>query len=110
SLPLIEAPRLRQAIGGVYVAALASSGILAWLVMNNNVRPETPALIIVTYTSLMLLLSAITAYSIKWQLTRWPRVETALKITLAAATFGVFLSAQTRTGLLGLPAFALIAI
>ena len=110
SLPYIEVSRLRHAMWGVYIAAISSTAILFWLVVNSKFRPETPALIIVTYTSLMLLLSVILLYSMKWQLTPWPRIENALKALVAAATFTVFLSAQTRTGLLGMPVFVLLAL
>src|SRR5690606_17183530 len=53
---------------------------------------------------------AISAYSLKVQFTPWPRYENILKIVIAGGILVIFLAAQTRTGLLGLPAFVTIGV
>ncbi|WP_083851235.1 O-antigen ligase family protein [Pusillimonas noertemannii] len=110
TLPYISEKYLRSIMWGIYAASLTSTAIVFWLVLNSTHRPSTPAIIIVSYTSLLLLLSVLTIYSLKWQLTRWKRAENILKILLAGAAFGVFLAAQTRTGLLGMPIFILLGL
>jgi len=108
ALSHIEPRRLQHAIWGVYIGGVISAAVLFWLVATSDRRPSTPALIIVTYTSLMMLLSVITIFSLKWKLTPWFKLESALKILVAISIFTVFLTAQTRTGLLGLPVFVLL--
>lgn len=108
--PHIEPSRLRQIAWGVLVACITSTVILLWLIANGNPRPLTPGVILTTYSSLRLLLSAIALYSIKWQLTKWRRLENGLKILVTVFTFYGFMAAQTRTGQLGLPVFVLLAV
>jgi len=110
ALPHIEIHRLRHAIWGVYVGSIVSTATLLWLIINVEPRPLTPGVILTTYSSIMLLLGAISVYSIKWQLTASPRLEGLVKVLVAVITFIGFLAAQTRTGLLGLPLFILLAI
>lgn len=110
ALPYIDPIKLRYALWGMGAAGLVSTSILLWLIAQGNPRPFTPGLILTTYSSLMLLLGALTIYSIKWQLTVWPMLEKSLKILVGVATFGGFLMAQTRTGLLGLPVLLLLGI
>ncbi|WP_167752769.1 O-antigen ligase family protein [Pusillimonas caeni] len=92
------------------MAGLTSTIVLFWLIDNVEARPLTPGVILTTYTSIMLLLGFISLYSLKWSLTSWPRMETAIKILVAGATFAGFLAAQTRTGLLGIPVFVLLGL
>ncbi|NYT67176.1 O-antigen ligase family protein [Pusillimonas noertemannii] len=106
----IERLSLRQAAWGVYIASFVSSGILLWLTLNVHARPVTPGLILTTYTSIMLLLGAISLYSIQWRLTHYIKLETSIKVLAALAAFGGFFTAQTRTGLLGLPIFTVLAM
>lgn len=110
ALPHIPQERLKHAVWGIYVAGLVSTATLIWLIVNVDARPSTPGRILTTYTAIMLLLGGMSLYSIKWTLTAWPRVENALKIAVAAATFVGFLLAQTRTGLLGLPLFIVLGL
>jgi len=110
ALAHIQAGKLRLAIFGIYAGGIASAITLSWLILISTYRPSTPNLIIVTFTSLMLLLGVITLYSLKWQLTNAGRVEYALKILVTIGIFSVFVAAQTRTGLLGLPLFLFLAI
>lgn len=110
ALTHIDQKLLRQAAWGIYLASTVSMTILVWLVSTAETRPTTPALIIVTYTSLMLLLCAFSVYMLKWQLTNFPKLESVTKTLVITGTFTVFLAAQTRTGLLGLPIFIILAL
>ena len=110
ALPLVDRQKLRHAIWGVYAAGLTSSAILFWLTITVQTRPVPPGLILTTYSSIMLLLGAITAYSITWSLTSRPRLEAAIKIITVVAVLAGFWIAQTRTGLLGLPVFLLLGL
>lgn len=110
ALPHVGANKLRHALWGVYAAALIATSILLWLIINVHPRPDTPGLILTTYSSIMLLLGAIAVYSLKWQLTQWPRCEQGLKILTAVVVAIGFVAAQTRTGLLGIPVFVLLGL
>ncbi|MDX3895322.1 O-antigen ligase family protein [Pusillimonas sp.] len=110
ALPHVNFQRMQQAVWGVYAAGVISTVILLWLIINVKARPLTPGVIITTYSSIMLLLSALAAYSLKWQLTPATKVEVVLKIVVVGITFAGFLAAQTRTGLLGLPIFVVVGL
>lgn len=110
ALPHIDTRHMQQAMWGTYVAAIVSTVILFFLIIKEGPRPPTPGVIIVTYSSLMLLLSVISIYSLKWRLTTRPTMENVVKILTAISSFTGFLAAQTRTGLLALPIFVLLAI
>lgn len=110
ALPHVGEQRLRHVIWGIYAAGLVATVTVLWLAFKTNVRPETPTIIIVSYSSIMMLLFALIVYSLKWPLTRFSRLEPVLKMVLAVAIFTGFLAAQTRTGLLGLPLFVLLGI
>ena len=106
----IDMQRLRHTTWGVYATCLVSTVVLIWLIINVEARPLTPGVILTTYSSIMLLLGAISVYSLKWPLTPSPRMENAVKILAAGVAFVGFLAAQTRTGLLALPIFFLLGI
>lgn len=110
ALPHVKADWLRQNMWGVFLAGVVSTAIVFWLTATVRVRPLTPGVILTTYTSIMLLIGAISLYSLKWRLTGWPRLECALKIFVAVATFSGFLVSYTRTGFLGLPVLILLGI
>lgn len=110
ALNYIDRGYLRNAIWGVYIAGLGSTIILIWLILYVRDRPLTPGVIITTYSSIMLLLSTISLYSLKWRLTPWFKFEVAIKIGVFGITFIGFLAAQTRTGLLGLPIFIILGL
>lgn len=110
ALPLIRTSSLKHGFWGVYAAGIISSFILVWLILKVNPRPLTPGIILTTYSSVMLLLGAISIYSLKWRLTKKYPVEQGLKIAVAIVTFSTFVLAQTRTGLLGLPLFILLGL
>lgn len=110
ALPHINPQKLKHSLWGVLIAGLVSTIILLSLIASGNPRPLTPGLILTTYSSIMLLLGAISVYALKWQLTPWLKLESALKILVAVVTFVAFIIAQTRTGLLGLPIFTALGV
>tara|TARA_R110000850_G_scaffold277144_3_gene424174 strand:- start:138300 stop:139553 length:1254 start_codon:yes stop_codon:yes gene_type:complete len=110
ALPRVKRQVLQHALWGVVVSGFVSTAVLLWLTFTVTVRPLTPGVIITTYSSIMLLLGAVSVYSLTWKLSAFPRVEQTVKVLAAVATFGGFLVAQTRTGLLGLPLFVLLGI
>ncbi|MBC2770559.1 O-antigen ligase family protein [Pusillimonas minor] len=110
TLPHIDQIKLQNALWGLLAAGLVAVGILSWLIVSTDVRPSTPGRILTTYTSIMLLLGAISVFSLKWDLTASSKLEKAIKILIALGTFISFLFSDTRTGLLGLPIFVLIAL
>ncbi|ROT44031.1 O-antigen ligase [Pusillimonas sp. NJUB218] len=110
ALPHINPQKLKHSLWGVLIAGLVSTIILLSLIASGNPRPLTPGLILTTYSSIMLLLGAISVYALKWQLTPWPKSEGFLKVLVALATFAAFIFAQTRTGLLGLPLFIVLGV
>jgi len=110
TLPHVRKQHMRNAIWGVYVGGLISTAIVVGLTISTGARPETPSIIIVSYSSIMLLLCAITVYSLKWSLTAHTKLESIVKILVAIVIFAGFLVAQTRTGLLGLPIFVLLSL
>lgn len=110
ALPHVGAKKLRHALWGVYFACLISSAVVLELILTGDPRPETPGLILTTYTSIMILLGAVTLYSLKWRLTPWPKAELLLKVVVFALVFGAFLLTQTRTGLLAVPLLVLLGL
>jgi len=110
ALPHVGMYRLQNAAWGIYGAGLVSAGLVSWLALSTGSRPEAPTIIIVSYSSIMMLLCALTVYSLRWRLTGRPKLETAAKVLVAVIIFAGFLAAQTRTGLLGLPVFLLLGL
>ncbi|HBT32534.1 MAG TPA: hypothetical protein DEB15_06705 [Pusillimonas sp.] len=110
ALPHVDRQVLQYALWGVIASCFVSTAVVLWLSFTVTVRPLTPGVIITTYSSIMLLLGAISVYSLNWKLSAFPRFEQTVKILASVATFGGFLVAQTRTGLLGLPLFVLLGI
>ncbi|OXR48707.1 hypothetical protein PuT2_10600 [Pusillimonas sp. T2] len=110
ALPHINPQKLQHALWGVLIAGLVSTAILLSLIAGGSPRPITPGLILTTYSSIMLLLGAISVYALRWRLTLWPKFESGFKILVATATFSAFVIAQTRTGLLGVPVFVLVGL
>ena len=102
---------LRQSVWGMACAAWAATGYAVWLTWPDFRRPEdVPQYNAVSYSNLLLLLAVITAYSIGWQLTRFRRLEKALKIlTLVIGMVGL-IATQTRSGWLAIPIFLLIGL
>lgn len=110
ALPHINHGVLRQSLWGMVIACFISTAILVWLTIVVQERPLTPGVILTTYSSIMLLLGAISVYTLKWPLTTFPRWENSVKILAVLVAFGGFWLAQTRTGLLGLPLFVLLGV
>ena len=102
---------LRQSVWGMACAAWAATGYAVWLTWPNFRRPEdVPQYNAVSYSNLLLLLAVITAYSIGWQLTRFPRLEKAFKIlTLVIGVVGLA-ATQSRSGWLAIPIFLVIGM
>lgn len=110
TLQHIDLNKLQHFLWGVLAAAAIAVVILSWLIVSTDVRPSTPGAILTTYTSIMLLLGAISAFSLRWNLTSNLKLEKAIKISVALSTLISFLFSDTRTGLLGLPLFILIGL
>ena len=102
---------LRQSVWGMAAAAWAATGYAVWLTWPNFRRPEdVPQYNAVSYSNLLLLLAVITAYSIGWQLTRFARIEKAIKIlTLVVGVVGL-VATQSRSGWLAIPIFLAIGL
>ncbi|RII83380.1 hypothetical protein CJO09_07220 [Neopusillimonas maritima] len=110
ALPHIDKNLLRHTLWGIFLAGLISGGIILWLSWTIRMRPDTPALILTTYSSITLLCAAITIYALKYPLTNKPGIERTLKIGVACVAFAGFVVAQTRTGLLGLPILLVVGV
>lgn len=107
----VDARLLRQALWGVILAGWTASIIVLQLALSNLAeRPATKAYNAVTYGNLMLLLAAITLYSLAIPLTRHVRLERTIKIVTVLATFSSFVLTQTRTGWMAMPVFIMLGI
>ena len=102
---------LRQSVWGMAAAAWAATGYAVWLSWPNFRRPEdVPQYNAVSYSNLLLLLAVTTAYSVGWQLTRFPRIEKAVKmLTLVIGVVGL-VATQSRSGWLAIPIFLVIGL
>ena len=102
---------LRQAIWGVILSVWVALGYVLWTIWTNPLEPRPDLSFIhnaVTYGNLVMLATAFTAYSIPWNLTRFKKAETILKIlTIFAGLAGVALT-QSRGAWLTVPCFVLI--
>ena len=110
ALPHINKDLLRHTLWGILLAGLISGVIIFWLSWTVRIRPDTPALILTTYSSITLLCAAISLYALKYPLTNNPSLERTLKMGVACVAFAGFVVAQTRTGLLGLPILIVISV
>lgn len=102
---------LMQAIWGVILSVWVALGYVLWTIWTNPLEARPDLSFIhnaVTYGNLVILATAFTAYSITWNLTRFKKVETFLKVlTIFAGLAGVALT-QTRGAWLTAPFFILI--
>lgn len=105
ALPHINPRLLRHFVWGVYAAGLVSSIIVFKLSWPTFIRPDTPFHNAVTYGNFMLILSVITAFSIKWSLTPWTHIERIFKVLTTIVIFGGFMLTQTRSGWVAMPLF-----
>ena len=110
ALPHINKDLLRHTLWGIFLAGFISGVIILWLSWTVGMRPDTPALILTTYSSITLLCAAISIYALKYPLTNKPSLERTLKVGVACVAFTGFVVAQTRTGLLGLPILIVISV
>ena len=113
----IPARRLRHVQWGLMLGALSG----AWALISPRVvfpsadgtaRPDTASFTLyntVGFANLVMLFSTLTLASLGWQLTRFGKIERALKIGVAALGFYGVLVSQTRTSLLAIPVFLIIA-
>jgi len=76
-------------------------------------RPDTLAYTLyntIGFANMMMLFASFTVASLFWHLTRYRRLETALKLITAGLGYYAMLLSQTRTSLLAIPVFLLIAL
>lgn len=110
ALSHIETDRLKQVLWGVLAGGLVSAAILIYLTSVFGSRPETPGIILTTYSSIILLLGVIALFSLPISLSRFFIFEIAIKIMTIALAFYAFYISNTRTGLLAIPAFLLLTV
>lgn len=101
---------LRQAVWGIMLAGWAATANIVWLVYPEFGRPDTQEYNAVGYGNLMLLMAALTVYTLPWQLTRYTRAEKAFKWVTVVVVFLGFVLTETRTAWLAVPLFVLLAI
>lgn len=106
----LDAKVLRHALSGILVAGWAGALYIFWLIYPKFNRPPTEQYNAVGYGNLMLLLAALTVYSLYVPLTRHAAIEKAVKALTAMVIFAAFILTQTRTGWLAIPVFALIML
>lgn len=110
ALTSIPGHTLRQTMWGVYAAATAAATYVIYLSYPEFFRPVTSVYNAVGYGNLLLLLTVITLFSLRWTLTSWPRMECIAKSSVAALAFAGFIVTQTRSGWIAVPVFAVIGI
>jgi len=93
-------------LGGIWYAVIN----VAWLVLSTGERPATQQFNAVTYGDLTLLFSMIAFLLLGLRITRFRRIEFALKLVSGIAGVAAFLATQTRGGLLAIPFFLFIAM
>ncbi|WP_187639840.1 O-antigen ligase family protein [Achromobacter insolitus] len=106
----VDRKALRQSTWGFILAGWASASIVIWLVLPKFQRPNTPEYNAVGYGNLMLLAVVFIVYSVRWQLTPYPRAERALKVISGIVVFGAFILTETRTGWMALPIFFAVGL
>jgi O-antigen ligase len=98
--------------GALYCTFLLAFPDVTFTAVNGRLRPDTLAYTeynTVEFGNLAFLYACVCVVSLMWTLTRWPKLEAALKLSVAALGFyGVYLS-ETRTSWLALPAVFIIA-
>src|SRR5690606_19933335 len=103
-------PSLRHCLWGIFIAAAIATVIVLSLAWPDFDRPHTRVYNIVSYSNLMLLFAVVSLFSIWWPLTKLPRLEQAMKLTITALTLIGFILTQTRTGWLAIPAYVLLGV
>jgi len=93
-------------LGGIWYAVIN----VAWLVLSTGERPATQQFNAVTYGDLTLLFSMIAFLLLGLRITRFRRIEFALKLVSGIAGVAAFVATQTRGGLLAIPFFLFIAM
>ena len=102
---------LRQSTWGMALASITAGSQAWWFALPDFRRPdEVPEYNAVSYGNLLLLVSTITAFSIGWRLTRYPKTEAIIKSLAAMIGFSGFVVTQTRTGWLAIPWFIFIGL
>jgi O-antigen ligase len=102
---------LRQATWGLVAATWVAAGVALWLSWDSVKRPDSlPQFNAVSYGDLLLLIAVLATFSIGWRLTRYRKIEIAVKaITLVIGLLG-FMATQTRGGWLAVPFFIVIGL
>ena len=111
AMQYIGQERLRHALWGVILAGVVSTACVVALIFPDfTERPLTPAFNAVTYGNLMLLMAVIALFSIPIPLLPNARLDKAVKLLTATATFVGFILTQTRSGWIALPIFIVLAL
>lgn len=101
---------LWQATWGLVAAAVAATIFIGYLSWPSFERPETDAVYnAVGYGNHTIMLAVLVLFSMRWTVTPWPRLERILKLVVATVALTAFVLTQTRSGLVAVPAFAVIA-
>ena len=102
---------LRQATWGLVAATWVAAAVALWLSWDSVKRPDSlPQFNAVSYGDLLLLIAVLATFSIGWRLTRYRKIEIAVKaITLVIGLLG-FMATQTRGGWLAVPFFIVIGL
>ncbi|MFJ1300452.1 O-antigen ligase family protein [Pseudomonadota bacterium AL_CKDN230030165-1A_HGKHYDSX7] len=111
AMQYIGQERLRHALWGMMLAGVVSTAcVIALIFPDFTERPLTPAFNAVTYGNLMLLMAVVALFSIPIPLLPNARLDKAVKLLIAAATFIGFILTQTRSGWIALPIFIMLAL
>lgn len=97
------------ALGGAWALVLPK---VVFPAASGDARPDTASFTLyntVGFANLVMLFSTLTLASLGWQVTRHTRSERALKIVVALIGFWGVMVSQTRTSLLAIPVFLVIA-
>ncbi|MFA4912591.1 MAG: O-antigen ligase family protein [Burkholderiaceae bacterium] len=113
----ISAQRLRHVQWGFMLGALSGAWALimpkvVFPAADGTARPDTASFTLyntVGFANLVMLFSTLTLASLGWQVTRFTRSERILKIGIALIGYWGVLVSQTRTSLLAIPVFLVIA-
>ena len=110
AMSYVPARYVQWGVMGTAAAGVLSAPVVLYLTLPDFVRPSTPAHNAVTYGNYMAYMAVVAAFSMCWQLTRWPRAEYAAKAVAVVITLTGFVLTQTRSGWVAMPVFVLLAV
>ena len=105
---LISRRNLKLVFWGVFAAAVSAFVYVFYSVYPTFTRPDTEVYNVVSYSSLMMILIMLTAFSLRLRLTSRPGLERTVKWLVIIITFIGFMLAQTRTGWLAIPVYLVL--